>query len=254
MAHPSDHSIFGLAPGQCLIFPHENQSCLERLSMPMEFVDLLLRMEDHDIIPTCLSAERHRPRDFLLHYLGCEQFFQREDYLSSLSPEQAKQVVTRLQRIQYLRSILENDLGEGRQLVQNLSASFASWRKSRDFQEGISRVRELRKIHFATNGLSQKIVRASGRYQEYNPDLDTNAYLMRFKDGRLVRDIADDRYHEQFPCYRISIHDLLNGNEKDSALIPPKDTINYFHFPANNMLVSHEFELTSGYMEFNNQC
>ncbi|KAK7704092.1 hypothetical protein SLS64_008650 [Diaporthe eres] len=186
--------------------------------MAVEFADLLYRMEDHDIIPTCLSAERHRPRDFLLHYLGCEQFFQREDYLASLSPEQAKQVNTRLQRIQYLRSVLENDLGEGRQLVQNLTSSLASWRTTKDFQEGIGRVRELRKMHFADNGLSQREVHASGRYQDYNPDLDTHAYLIRFKDGR------------------ISIHDLIQGSEEDSALIPPKGTINYFHFPANNML------------------
>lgn len=211
--------------------------------MSVDLFDIFLRMEDHDIIPTCLSAERHRPRDFLLHYLGCEQFFQREEYLRSLSPEQAKQVDTRLQRIQYLRSVLENDLGEGRQLVQNLTNSFASWRMTKDFQEGISRVRELRKMHFADNGSYQKEVTTVGRYQEYNPDLDTNAYLIRFKDGRLVRDVADDRYHEQFPCYRISMHDLVYGSEEDSAFIPPKGTINYFHFPANNMLVSHESEL-----------
>lgn len=211
--------------------------------MSVEFADILLRMEDHDIIPTCLSAERHRPRDFLLHYLGCEQFFQREEYLESLSPEQAKQVNTRLQRIQYLRSVLENDLGDGRQLVQNLTGSLANWRTTKDFQEGIGRVRELRKMHFADNGLSQREVLASGRYQDYNPDLDTHAYLIRFKDGRLVRDITDERFHEQFPCYRISMHDLIYGTEEDSALIPPKGTINYFHFPANNMLVSATSEL-----------
>lgn len=206
--------------------------------MSVDFADLLLRMEDHDIVPTCLSAERHRPRDFLLHYLGCEQFFQREDYLTSLSPEQAKQVDKRLQRIQYLRSVLENDLGEGRQLVQNLASSLNSWRKTKDFQEGIGRVRELRTMHFADNEVSQKEVRASGRHQDYNPDFDTNAYLIRFKDGRLVRDITDDRFHEQFPCYRIPMHDLIYGPEETSALIPPKGTISYFHFPANNMLVS----------------
>lgn len=211
--------------------------------MSVEFADLLLRMEDHDIIPTCLSAERHRPRDFLLHYLGCEQFFQREDYLTSLSPEQAKQVVTRLQRIQYLRSVLENDLGEGRQLVQNLCSSFASWRMTKDYEEGIIRVKELRKMHFALNGKDQRRFGSSGRYQEYDPDVDTHAYLIRFKDGRLVRDIADERFHEQFPCYRISMHDLIYDSEEESALIPPKGTINYFHFPANNMLVSYASNL-----------
>lgn len=206
--------------------------------MSVEFADLLLRMEDHDIIPTCLSAERHRPRDFLLHYLGCEQFFQREEYLASLPPEQAKQVDIRLQRIQYLRSVLENDPGEGRQLVQNLSNSLTNWRKGRDFQEGIGRVRELRTMHFADNHKSQRVVGASARLHEYNPDIDTNAYLIRFKDGRLVRDVPDPRFHEQFPCYRVSVNDLIYGDEEDSALNPPKGTINHFHFPANNMLVS----------------
>lgn len=218
--------------------------------MAVEFADLLLRMEDHDIIPTCLSAERHRPRDFLLHYLGCEQFFQREEYLASLSPEQAKQVHKRLQRIQFLRSVIENDLGEGRQLVQNLTSSLDSWRKTKDFQEGIGRVRELRKIHFARNEISQKEVPASGRHREYNPDLDTHAYLIRFKDGRVVCDITDDRFHEQFPCYRVSMHELIYGRDEDSPLIPPKGTINYFHFPANNMLVSDASMLERGQKRF----
>ncbi|KAG6362737.1 hypothetical protein INS49_007830 [Diaporthe citri] len=31
------------------------------------------------------------------------------------------------------------------------------------------------------------------------------------------------------------MHDLIHGSEDDSALVPPKGTINYFHFPANNM-------------------
>lgn len=217
--------------------------------MSVEFADLLL-MEEHDIIPTCLSAERHKPRDFLLHYLGCEQFFQREEYLESLSPEQAKQVDTRLQRIQYLRSVLENDSGEGRQLVQNLSSSLTNWRKTKDFQDGIGRVRELRTLHFADNHKSQKLVGASGRFQDYNPDIDTNAYLIRFKDGRVVRDIADDRFHEQFPCYRVSVNDLIYGDEEHSALTPPKGTINHIHLPANNMLVSLTGHPEKGFMVF----
>jgi hypothetical protein len=205
--------------------------------MSVEFADLLLRMEDHDILPTCLSAERHKPRDFLLHYLGCEQFFQREEYLESLSPEQAKQVYTRLQRIQYLRSVLENDPGEGRQLVQSLGCSLTNWRKTKDFQDGIGRVRELRTMHFADNHKSQKVVGGSGRFKDYNPDVDTHAYLIRFRDGRLVRDITDERFHEQFPCYRVSVDDLIYGDGpgENSALKPPEGTINHFHFPANNM-------------------
>lgn len=206
--------------------------------MSADFVDLLLRMEDHDIIPSCLSAERHKPRDFLLHYMGCEQFFQREEYLASLNPEQVKQIEAKLQRIQHLRTAITNDIGEGRPLVQYLTNSLTKWRNTREFEEGINRVRELRTMHFALNGTTQKGADTSTRVGEYNPDVDTNAYLIRFRNGRPVRDIMDSRLHEQYPCYRISMHDLIYGIEEESPLIPPRDTINYFHFPANNMLVS----------------
>ncbi|KAF3760040.1 hypothetical protein M406DRAFT_335251 [Cryphonectria parasitica EP155] len=203
--------------------------------MPTDFVDLLLRLEDHDIIPSCLSAERHKPRDFLLHYLGCEQFFQREEYLASLSANQARQVHAKLQRIQYLRNAMFNDIGEGRSLVQNLTSSLERWRDTKDFQEGIDRVRELRTLHFATNGMAQKDVRISTRGGEYNPDIDTNAYMVRFRNGRLVHDTMDSRFQEQFPAHRVSVQDLIYGREDESPLNAPEETINYFHFPANNM-------------------
>lgn len=206
--------------------------------MSADFVDRLLRMEDHDIIPSCLSAERHKPRDFLLHYIGCEQFFQREDYLASLNTEQKQQIESKLQRIQILRSALAGDVGDGRDLVQQLTHSLSRWRNTKEFQEGINRVRELRTSHFALNGITQKEVGIPTRVGEYNPDVDTNAYLIRFRNGRPVHDIQDSRFHEQFPSYRISVNDLIHGNEDESPLLPPENTVNYIHFPANNMLVS----------------
>lgn len=208
------------------------------ISMSVDFVDLLLRMEDHDIIPSCLSAERHKPRDFLLHYMGCEQFFQREDYLASLNPEQQKQIEAKLQRIHILRSALSNDVSDGSHLVVQLTHSLNRWRNSKDFLEGIHRVRELRTLHFAQNGVGQREVGIPTRYGEYNPDVDTNAYLIRFKNGRPVPEIADARYHEQFPAHRISVNELIREKGNDNPLLPPKNTINYFHFPANNMSVS----------------
>lgn len=207
--------------------------------MSADFVDLLLRMEDHDIIPSCLSAERHKPRDFLLHYMGCEQFFQREEYLASLNAEQVKQIESKLQRIQYLRTALATDIGEGRHLVYNLTTSLKRWRSGKDFQEGISRVRELRTMHFALNGTTQREVEDSPpRTGEYDPDIDTNAYLIRFKNGRIVQNGMDSRFHEQYPAYRVSMYDLLYSREEESPLIVPSNSINYFHFPANNMFVS----------------
>lgn len=211
--------------------------------MLADFDDLLLPMDDHDIVPTCLSAERHKPQDFILHYLGCEQYFQREEYLTSLSPDQIKQVEAKLRRIGYIRAALANDVGEGRRLIQCLATSMRRWRSTKDFEEGIHRVRELRTMHFALNGNTQREVKATAnrRHQaDYNPDIDTNAYFMRFKDGKLVRIIDDPRFHEQYPCHRISVDDLINndGELEDNPLIAPDDTINYIHLPANNMAVS----------------
>lgn len=211
-------------------------------SMSSELADHL-RMEDHDIIPTCLSADRHKPQDFLLHYLGCEQYFQREDYLMSLSDEQTKQVEAKLRRVQYLRSALSIDT-EGCRMVQSLTASFRRWRATIVFQEGINRVRELRTMYFALNGNAQREAQAPTRQleAEYDPDVDTNAYVIRFKDGNPVRDIDDPRSHEQFPCHAIPVCDLIDGGKTDCPLRPPKDTINYIHFPANNMFVSDKLQ------------
>ncbi|KAJ4419796.1 hypothetical protein N0V82_004731 [Gnomoniopsis sp. IMI 355080] len=111
-----------------------------------------------------------------------------------------------------------------------------SWRNTKEYQEGIVRVQELRKAHFAVNGVTQKEMGIPTRVGEYNPDVDTKAYLIRFRDGRPVHGMMDTRFHEQFPSYRISVHDLIDGKEEDSPLFAPENTVNYFHFPANNML------------------
>lgn len=171
--------------------------------------------------------------------MGCEQFFQREEYLVSLNPEQIRQIEAKLQRIHYLRLALSNDIGEGRHLLQNLKNSLKRWRNTKEFQDGIKRVRELRTMHFALNGITQKEVGGTPRGGEYNPDVDTNAYLIRFRHGRPVRDLMDTRLHEQYPCYRVSMDDLLFDRQDQSLLDAPKGTINYFHFPANNMHVSN---------------
>lgn len=198
----------------------------------------LLRMEDHDIIPSCLSAYPHKPRDFLLHYMGCEQFYQREEYLVSLSDDQIQQVEAKLRRIRYLRDALTADPERGARLMQNLTFSLKTWRVTKEYQEGIIRIRKLRLSHFGVNGTTQKEVGTRANPGEYNPDMDTNAYLIRFKNGRAAHDLMDSRFHEQYPSHRISIQDLVYGKEDPSLLNPPGNTINYFHFPANNMLVS----------------
>lgn len=197
-----------------------------------------LRMEDHDIIPSCLSADPHKPRDFLLHYMGCEQFYQREEYLESLTAEQIQQVEAKLRRIKYLREALAADPEKGAYLVQHLTCSLKIWRGTKEFQDGINRIRRQRVQYFAVNGTTQKDVVTRANPGDYNPDMDTNAYLIRFRNGKAAHDLMDCRFHEQYPSHRISIQDLVYGKEDPSLLIPPANTINYFHFPANNMLVS----------------
>lgn len=208
-------------------------------------------MEDHDIIPTCLSADPHKPRDFLLHYLGCEQFYQREDYLASLTPQQSQQIEAKLRRISYLRAALSRDPADpdqGAALVAHLTRSLATWRQTRDFADGIVQTQQQRIQYFAVNGVAQRDVgvgtttmgaaaAAAGR-EVYNPDMDTNAYVIRFRHGRAVRDMMDSRFHQQFPSHRISIQNLVYDREDPALLNPPENTINYFHFPANNMFVS----------------
>lgn len=214
-----------------------------------------LRMGDHDIIPSCLSADPHKPRDFLLHYTGCEQFYQRDEYLASLTPDQVRQVEAQLRRTRYLRDVLAVGGGPaaepdatGAALVRHLTASLRAWRATREYQDGIVRVRRQRVQYFAVNGAAQRDPADGGARPynpavapgEYNPDKDTNAYLIRFKHGRPVHDMQDGRFHEQYPSHRISIQDLIYGNEFDlSMLYPPGNSINYFHFPANNLHVSN---------------
>lgn len=209
---------------------------------PRLVIIIIIKMEDHDFIPTCLSAKSHQPRDenFLLHYLGCEEYFEREKYLMSLSIDHIKQVEAKLCCIQYLREALTKDLGEGRHSVQALATSLREWRSTEEYQEGIQLVRELRLVHFNLNGYTQKDVKTPDqRHQaEYDPNVEVHAYFMRFKDGKVVQDIQDPRFHEQYPCYRVSIDDLINQDEEITPLVPPEDTINYIHLPGNNMSVS----------------
>lgn len=212
------------------------ETLLHRISMSNELQ--YLRMEDHDIIPSCLSADPHKPRDFLLHYMGCEQFYQREEYLESLTADQTQQVEAKLRRIKYLRDAIAADPDKGACLVQHLTCSLKSWRATKDYQDGIVRIRRQRVQYFAVNGTTQKDVVTRAHPGEYNPDMDTNVYLIRFKNGRPAHDMQDGRFHEQYPSHRISIQDLVYGKEDLPMLYPPGNTINYFHFPANNLLVS----------------
>lgn len=206
-------------------------------------------MGDHDIIPTCLSAETHGEDDIsdkVLHYLGCLEFCQREQFFRSLDKEHRDQIESELRRIKYLRRVLEQDK-EDSPLISNLEKSMKEWRNCKTFKskDGIDAVREWRSALGRRNNEKQRGPQASPPTNStkgpYDPDRDLNAYLVRYVQSEGVTDLGDDAFSGHFPNHKIAVSTLLDENKKSNPLA--RDThldqsINYFHFPANNMHVS----------------
>lgn len=202
--------------------------------------------------PMCLSAEDHEPRDPMLHYLGCLEFSKRNVYFPQLSPAQQKQVDSELRRIEYLRRVLRKDTVESC-LVTNLEGSMDRWRRSRLYtsEDGIKAVRTWRSRKGLANNRSQNNPVQTGQSQDhvedYDPDVDTNAYLTRFENSKPVEDLNDDRFDGHFPNHKISVAHLLDDKKPSpltrappilSTEANPERVISYFHLPANNMIVS----------------
>lgn len=203
-------------------------------------------MGDHDITPTCLSAEEHgnnEARDVILHYLGCLEFCEREAYFNWLEGEHQKQLESELRRIEYLRHVLKHDKEESLLLV-NLDRSMKSWRQCDLYtcSEGIEAVRTWRLAKGRRNFENQRDPRTSHlASSEYDPDRDLNAYLIRYVKSQAEEELKDPRFNGHFPNHKIAVSQLLNREEPSNPLAKgsqPEESINYFHFPANNMQVS----------------
>jgi hypothetical protein len=203
-------------------------------------------MGDHDITPTCLSAEEHgnnEARDVILHYLGCLEFCEREDYFSWLDEEHQKQVESELRRIEYLRNVLKRDKDEA-SLLSNLEKSMEDWRKCELFtcSDGINAVRTWRLAKGRSNSKNQRDPRTSHPASSlYDPDRDLNAHLVRYVKSQPEKEIKDPRFNGHFPNHKVPVSHLLDEKEPSNPLakdLQPKESINYFHFPANNMQVS----------------
>lgn len=175
-------------------------------------------MGDHDMTPTCLSAEEHEPQDPRLHYLGCLQFFEREDYINGLRDEQRKQVESELRRIAFLRDVLKKDAVDCR-LVENLEDSMEKWRRGRLYtsDNGIEAVRTWRRDKSLPNGTSQRQVEL-GKFKDYDPDHDMNAYLTKFKNSEPVKDLASESFNGHFPNHKIPVFQLLDYKEEKNPL------------------------------------
>lgn len=210
-------------------------------------------MVDHDITPACLSAEDHdgAVSNPLLHYLGCLEFSKRETYLcKEVRREQKKLIESELRRIGYLRHVLEKDEVESK-LIRNLKDSIKGWKNGEEFKgpHGITAVQRWRAGSNLPNGIAQRReaqLDPNKKAKSYDPDYDMNAYLARFEDSRPVEDLNDSRFRGHFPNHKIPTQLLLSYDEVPNPLTnpisatkaSPESIINYFHLPANNMIVS----------------
>lgn len=203
-------------------------------------------MRNFDTIATCLSAERHdrNGADEMLHYFGCLEFCEREEYFDWLDEEQQKKVDSELRRIKYLRHALQHDK-EDTLLLTNLNQSIKKWRGCELFncQEGIRAVQAWRS---SKGRLSSKQQRdppdiSHLRSPAYDPDRDLDAYLIRYWQGEELTELKDARFNSSFPNHKMAVSRLLNEKDSSNPLSrdsQPEHSINYFHFPANNMHLS----------------
>lgn len=210
-------------------------------------------MGDHDITPTCLSAEEHGEdgvSDKILHYLGCLEFSEREQYFHELDKEDQTQIESDLRRIKYLRNVLGRD-SEDSKLISNLEDSLRIWRKCEIYQgkHGIDAVREWRSAKDRANKERQRDPHdspstsptSSTNHPKYDPDRDLNAYLIRYVKSEGVTDLESDKFNGHFPNHKIAVSVLLDKETQQNPLakeLHPDQSINYFHLPANNMQVS----------------
>lgn len=203
-------------------------------------------MGDSEIISSCLSAESHeQPRDPILHYLGCLEFCERDEYLNTLTESAAQErIKAELKRIVNLRGVLKSGQDASvSDLVSNLENSMVSWRQSALYQQeyGIKNVQAWRDRRGLQNGVDQRF-EPWEKPMDYHPDRDTKAYFISYNEhGNPIDSLPEYKLGGHFPDHKLSVSELLNegpSNPLHQAFQDPKNKIGYFHLPANNMSVS----------------
>ncbi|ORY70921.1 uncharacterized protein BCR38DRAFT_415455 [Pseudomassariella vexata] len=195
--------------------------------------------------PTCLSAEPHEGEqinDPLFHYLGCLEFYERPQYLSSLNPAQQKAIEKERQRIERLRKVIRNeDTSHNR--VRCIEKSLETWRKSPVYQNGRKGTREWRAGGDPSgvakpNDVSQESVNMDCDNVEYNPASDLNAYLIQYQGTEPYNNDDSGTFHGSFPNHKTSMPQLLDVGDESNPLRRdkvPSGRMRYFHLPINNM-------------------
>ncbi|KAI1653377.1 hypothetical protein F4813DRAFT_374522 [Daldinia decipiens] len=212
---------------------------------------------------TCLSSEEHgcNIKDHLLHYIGCIEYRDREDFFNENSQiwkdevEHQEKVLghsheeaymltelkrnswkadceNELSRIGFLRRELFKNIKD-KHLVCRIQESLGAWRVSPINKVGILIVESDRRAK--GKGNSQPFY-VSPRDEEYDPEKDVTVPIIQFNEGK--RDeLRDHRVWNRFPNQKTTLSSLLN--DQDSLLqhdnYSSDRVIRYFHIPSNNM-------------------
>lgn len=157
--------------------------------------------------------------------------------------------LSELRRIAFLRSKLEEDEEEKR-LVENINKSRKAWRESPAFTSGIVEVKRWR------NKPEVSLAERDVKKAAYDPRRDVNTPFMFFKKKDASSEYGSDNEEVdpedsiwgKFPNQKTTVQRLLfdkkasGGTENtEKTLLDGRggaDSIEYFHIPSNNMLVS----------------
>ncbi|KAI0864977.1 hypothetical protein F4860DRAFT_462002 [Xylaria cubensis] len=220
-------------------------------------------MTSHESRVTCLCARGGDGDvwDHLLHYLGCLQFRDRDNFFEDTNifweqeiqhqvqlgsdPLDAIKAVLddreswkidcerELRRIDSLRKTLAADKTESH-LVERLEESRLQWRKSEAYITGIDRARMSRE-ESNTRDILPPIV-DSRDYGPYEPEKDLNVDILQLENGKGTN-VEDGRVRGTFPNQRTTIAKLLADINLEASLLHGDQrpgSIRYLHIPANN--------------------
>jgi len=201
-------------------------------------------MANPSVTRRCISAEEHTITDRIAHYFGCVRVKERKNYYDELKEESKAQVRSELERIDRLRKALERS--DDKILVQDFTNSLGEWKTElqtgpmaeaygevKKWNEG-KRSQDEDQLYFdPTTGNNGDGKRISD--ENYNPNLDVNAYVIQFKRSEPVQNHS--RFQGTPLSRKIPVAELLDEQQQffEAEGKGNEDGIQYIHLPANNM-------------------
>ncbi|KAI8631550.1 hypothetical protein F5Y19DRAFT_473222 [Xylariaceae sp. FL1651] len=212
---------------------------------------------------TCLNAEDHgyAIKNPLLHYLGCIEIREREDFFKEsnplwgeeikhqqslrVNPEVPLESITKeasdfvrklrdswqkdceseLRRIAFLRKTLSEDEHD-RHLVWKVENSGKEWQKCKEYRDNIDKVRKWRKDCGKPSILPAPVENMIT--ESYIPEKDVSVPIIQFeRDEGVCKGVneADQRVWGKFPNQKTTVHNLLrrDGNKPTEKSLLHKD-------------------------------